>query len=120
MIFWGGQKIDELTKLRLEGHLVKKLQDINVKGVLSKMLLEQNVYGRFKHEAIVDSNVSNLWHTIPAWASTSRDARVHNIIRNEEHSLQKFDTPTKNCGTSILRRGQCIHPEDNTISVDSS
>lgn len=57
VVLRGSDEIQELAELSLVGGLVEELDQVNVVGILSEMLLEEEVDGRLENEGVVDSNV---------------------------------------------------------------
>lgn len=122
-ILWCGNKIDQLTNLRLECRFQEQLEDVHIRRFVSEIDLEEVIDGCLEHERIVDCNVPHMWNTIPAWLTPSGYRCVHHIICDKEVRLEKFDTPSKNRGFEKLFRRkrttlqdfECINDRDAPI-----
>lgn len=91
---------------------MEQLNQVYVCRVRAEVFLEESVDGRFEHEGIVDSNHSDLRLTIPTWLSSTSDAGVHNIVGNEEESLEKLGHPSQRGRFEVLLFGEGSFEED--------
>jgi hypothetical protein len=60
------------------------------------------VYGRFQHEGIVDGDHAHPRSAIPARFTAASNARVHDIVTNQEEGLQQFGQPSERARQSQL------------------
>jgi hypothetical protein len=95
-----------LTNLCLERSLVEELNKVDIVFLLSEMLLEEVVDGRFNHESIVDGDVSDFWldhqngfeqrgrmktyYTVPTWLASPGNRVVADIVPDQETGLKLF------------------------------
>lgn len=97
---------------------MEQLNEVNVVSSSPEVVFQEYVYGRFKNEGIIDSNASNPrllvsnkvrlkvpwtmeseapgrcdYHQVPARGSATGYGAIHDIVGNQEHSLElKFQT----------------------------
>lgn len=90
VVLIGCDKVNELSELRLERHVVEKFEEETVVRLLSEMLLEQVVNGGLEHEGIVDGNVVHTLDFVPAWLASASDRLVHHVVGDEEVCLQLY------------------------------
>lgn len=88
MVLWGGDEVYELAHFRLVCCFVEELEQVDVELFTAEVGLEKLVNGSFKHEGIVDGDHPNLRQAVPAGLGTTRNGRVHDIIRDQEEGLQ--------------------------------
>lgn len=93
MVLGGGDQIAELTELGLPGGLVEELDEIDVGGVGAEALLQDEVDGRLQHESVVDGDKADTLLAVPAGLATASDRAVHNIIADQEESLEQLGEP---------------------------
>jgi hypothetical protein len=74
---------------------MEQLNQIEVRRVRAKVLLEDQIYGGFEHEGVIDSNHAHAGLTVPARFSSSSDTRVHDIIADKKEGLQEFRQPAQ-------------------------
>jgi hypothetical protein len=67
---------------------VEEFKEVDIIFLAPEVLLEKEINSRFEEEGVVDGDVADLGHAIPAWLSTTRDGTVHDIVCDEEHSLE--------------------------------
>jgi hypothetical protein len=85
---------------------MEQLQRINVPLLRSEIFLEENVDACLEHEGVVDSNHTDIGHEVPARKSSAGFGRVHNIIADEEESLEELDHPAQGCRFERLIFGE--------------
>lgn len=106
-VLGGREQVASLAQLGLEGDLVEELNKINVLFlVLAEVLLQQDVDGRLEHEGVVDGDHANIRHEVPARAAAAGLGAVHDIIRNEEESLEELNHPAESGRVKELVLGQ--------------
>lgn len=114
VVLGGGDQITKLTQLGLPGGLVEELNEVNVGGVGTEALLEDEVDSRLQHESIVDRNQADLLLAVPARLTTTGDRAVHDIIAYQEESLEKLSKPAQNAQILELLFGQGLLQEGDT------
>ena len=87
MIFGGSNQVDELSHLCLISRLVEELEKVNVIALLSKMILDEVVNRRLKHERVVYRDEPDFRVLVPAWLPSTGDGSIHDIVGDEEERL---------------------------------
>jgi hypothetical protein len=75
---------------------VEEFNKVNIVGRSLEVFLQQNVDSGFKDEGIVDGNASNIWHQVPARRATTSLGAIHDIVGDQEHSLELYKTTKYN------------------------
>jgi hypothetical protein len=114
IVLGGGDQIAKLTQLGLPSGLVEELDEVDVGGVGLEALLEDEVDGRLEHESVVDGNETDTLLAVPAGLATASDRAVHNIIANEEESLEQLGEPAQDAEVLELLLGQGLLQEGET------
>ena len=119
VIFGGSNQVDELTHFRLISRLVEEFEEVNIIALLSEISFDEMVDRRLEHERIVDSDESNFRVLVPAWLPSASDGSVHDIVGNEEESLQLGDgkkgrsiQDTMRRNPRVLHTSQGLRPSD--------
>lgn len=99
---------------------MEELEQPDVVGLFAEVLLQEEVDGCLEHKCIVDRDVADAFYAVPAGLSTSSDALVHHIVRDQEVRLElshrslsslqqtwqvcthQLDTPAEKSGMEIL------------------
>jgi hypothetical protein len=68
-------------------HFVQKINNVNVKRLLAEVLADHLEDRPFQNERVVNGHETNTLNAIPARLAAAGDARVHNVIGNEEVCL---------------------------------
>lgn len=90
----------------LEADGVEQLHDEAVRGVGAEIFGQEDVNGRFEHEGIVDGDHADLGDAEPARVPAARVGGVHDIVRDEEESLQKLGHPAEGSGIEEFLLGK--------------
>lgn len=114
IVLGSGDQIAKLTKLGLPGGLVEELDEVDVGGVGLEALLQDQVDGGLQHEGIVDGDEANTLVAIPAGLATASDGAVHDIIADQEESLEQLGEPAQNAQVLELLLGQGLLQEGET------
>lgn len=117
MILGSREQIARLPEFGLEGDIVEEFEDVDIVLLLLEVLLEQQVYGAFEHEGIVDCNHSHLGHEIPARAAPTSLGAVHDVVGHEEEGLEQLDEPAQQSGVEELIVGE-LAVEEQLRGVD--
>jgi len=96
VVLRGGDQIAQLTQLGLPGSLVEELDDVDIRRVGAEALLQNHVDGRFKHEGIVDGDQTDTLLTVPARQTTAGNRAIHQVVADQEESLQQLSEPAQN------------------------
>jgi hypothetical protein len=67
---------------------MKQFQQVNVIGFLAEVAFKEMVNGGFKHEGIVDGDISNTVNAEPTGLSATSEGLVHDVIGDEEEGLK--------------------------------
>jgi GTP cyclohydrolase III len=65
-----------------------KINEVDVKRFVAEMLANHLEYRAFQNEGIVYRHKADALYAVPAGLATTSNARVHNVIRNEEVGLE--------------------------------
>lgn len=60
VVFRRGNEIDQLAELSLKGSLKEEFHQVDIVFLAPEVLLEEIIDGGFKHESVVDSNVTDV------------------------------------------------------------
>lgn len=60
MVFRRSNEVDQLAELSLEGSLKEEFHQVDIVFLAPEVLFEEVIDGSFKHESVVDSNVTNV------------------------------------------------------------
>ena len=99
------EQVAELAALGLEGDGVEELEEVDVGGVRAEVLAQQDVEGRFEHEAVVDGNGAHPGLLVPARLAAPRDGAVHDVVGDEEEGLEELRQPAEGGAGEELRGG---------------
>lgn len=102
LVLRGGEQVAQLAKLGLEGGLVEELDEVDVGGVGAEVLLEEGVDGGLEHEGVVDGDHADTLLAVPAGLATAGDARVHDVVRDEEEGLEELGHPAEGGRLEVL------------------
>ena len=69
-------------------HLVQKINKVDVIRLLAEVLADHLEDCPFQNERVVNGHEADILFAIPARLATTGNARVHNVIGNEEVGLQ--------------------------------
>lgn len=106
VVLRGGDQIAELTQLSLPGDLMEELDDVDVGGVGAEALLEDEVDGPLEHEGVVDGDQADTLVAVPAGQTTAGDGAIHEVIADEEESLEELGEPPQDAQMLELLIGQ--------------
>jgi hypothetical protein len=110
-----GVCVEQLAELGLDDGLVDEVDEVQVGGVCAEVLLRQDVHAALQDQRVVDSfhpNLVKVKHNnasphpidaIPAWLAAAGDRPVHDVICNEEASLQPLDAPAEHGDVQLVR-----------------
>ena len=109
---------------------MEELHEVDVRRVLAEVLFQEPVDRCLEQESVVDRNEPDALVAEPAGLTATCDARVHEVVRDEEERLQLFqsvsevhmsdadmythelDTPAQHGGLEVLIIGQRPALED--------
>lgn len=114
IVLGGGDQITELTELGLPGGLVEELDQVDIGGVGAEALLQDEVDGRLQHESVVDRDKADTLVAVPAGLATASDGAVHNVIADQEESLEQLSEPAQDAQVLELLLGQGLLQEGET------
>lgn len=114
VVLGGGDQITELTELGLPSGLVEELDQVDIGGVGAEALLQDEVDGRLEHESVVDSDKADTLVAVPAGLATAGDGAVHNVIADQEESLEQLGEPAQDAQVLELLLGQGLLQEGET------
>lgn len=106
LILGGGDQVTELTQLSLPSSLMEEIDEVGVGGVRAEVLLKNDINRRFEQEGIVNGDQTDTFLTVPAWLTTTGDRAVHNVVADQEESLEKLGEPSQNAEVFELFLGQ--------------
>ena len=66
---------------------MEQLEQPDIVGLFAEVLFEEEIDCCLEHESIVDGNIANTFHAVPAWLAASRDALVHHVVCYQEICL---------------------------------
>jgi len=69
-------------------YFVHKVEEVGVKRFVTKVFANHLEDGPFQNERVVHGHKADALHTVPAGLVATSDARVHNVVRNEEVRLE--------------------------------
>lgn len=72
------------------------------------MFLDEPVNGSLEHESIINSDQPDLFVSEPARLASAGDARVHDVVRNEEERLELNTNIRNKHGTDMGARCQSV------------
>jgi hypothetical protein len=99
---------------------VKELDQADIGRMLAEVLLEEIVDACLKHEGIVDCNQVNSFNAVPAWLTTTRDTRVHEIVGDQEERLQLIQVNKDRIGVCKARTNSTHQPSTADLKYSSS
>ena len=106
LVLGGSDQVTELTQLSLPSCLVEEIDEVGVGGVRAEVLLKNDINRRFEQEGIVNGDQTDTFLTVPAWLTTTGDRAVHNVVADQEESLEKLGEPSQNAEVFELFLGQ--------------
>jgi hypothetical protein len=69
-------------------YFMHDIEQVNVKRVLAEVFADHLEDCAFKNKCIVHSHKTNALYAVPARLATAGNARVHNVICDEEVGLE--------------------------------
>ena len=69
-------------------YFVHKINQVDVKRVLAEVLAKHLEDRTLENERIVHGHETDALYAVPAGLAATGDARVHDIVRNEEVGLE--------------------------------
>lgn len=106
IVLRGGDQIAQLAQLRLPGGLVEQFNEIDVGGVRAEVLFENHVDAGLEHEGVVDGDQADAGLSVPARLATAGHRAVHDIVTDEEESLEQLGQPAEGAEVFELLVGQ--------------
>jgi hypothetical protein len=85
---------------------VEELDQVDIGGVGAEALLQDEVDRRLQHESVVDGDKADTLVAVPAGLATASNGAVHNIIADQEESLEQLGEPAQDAQVLELLLGQ--------------
>ena len=111
IVLGGGDQVTELAQLGLEGGLVEELNEVDVGGVRPEVLLQNDVDAGLEEEGVVDGDQADTGMLVPAGLTAAGDGAVHNVIADQEESLEQLGEPAQQTEVLELLIGQGLLQE---------
>mmetsp|Transcript_20874 Transcript_20874/g.63854 ORF Transcript_20874/g.63854 Transcript_20874/m.63854 type:complete len:291 (-) Transcript_20874:229-1101(-) len=94
----GGGEVEELTRGGLKSDLMEELHDWHIERIIPKVAAQHRVNVHLQKNAVIDGVHSDAVHLVPAQLAAPRFGGVHDVVSDQEVSLEPLDAPAECCG----------------------